>query len=53
MKLRLDPITVVVVSILLGWGWYEIVDEPICDVKEIHNGKEVLVPYKCVDVLTN
>lgn len=32
MKLRLEPITGIIIAIVLGWGWTEVVtdDRPVC-----------------------
>lgn len=53
MKLRIDPVVTVCISILLAWGWAELMNEPVCQVEETHNGKLVLVPKLCSDVLEN
>ena len=34
MKLKIEPITLTVLAILMGWGWMEIVDEPIVRLKK-------------------
>lgn len=51
MKLRLDPITGIILAVLIGWGWNQATSKPICQVEETHNGKTVLVPKYCEDVL--
>lgn len=47
MRLRLEPITAIIVAVVLGWGWNEAVtdDRPICQLK-VDNGD--LVYYKPV-----
>lgn len=47
----MDPVTAIILSIFLSWGWTEFTNEPICKVEEIHNGKVVSVPRKCSEVL--
>ena len=47
MKVRLDPISIVVLSILLGWGWTELTTEPICEKQIERNGVMYTIPVKC------
>lgn len=49
----LTSLLVVAVSIFAGWGFTEMTSVPICSVHEIHNNKDVLVPYECSDVMTD
>lgn len=51
MKLRIDPVSVICISILLTWGFTKFTDEPVCQVEEVHNGQKVLVPKYCSEVL--
>lgn len=51
MKLRIDPVSVIFISILLTWGFAKFTDEPVCQVEEVHNGQKVLVPKYCSEVL--
>ena len=51
MKVNLEPIASIIVSILLAWGWSSLTSEPICQVEEIHDNQKVLVPKFCSDVL--
>lgn len=51
MKLKMEPITVIVLSVLIGWGWYKVTDPgPICQVQEQIQGKSVLVPIPCKEL---
>ncbi|CZF87169.1 hypothetical protein GMA8713_05227 [Grimontia marina] len=52
MKLRIEPVSAICISILLAWGRAKLTNEPICQVEEIHKGKTFLVPKYCSDVLT-
>ena len=47
MKARIDPITVVIVSILLGWGWTELTTEPVCEQEVVREGVTYTIPIKC------
>jgi hypothetical protein len=52
MKLMLEPITAIVVAVLLGWGWNEVVtdDRPICQL-EVSNGEVTYhKPVHCEDL---
>ena len=52
MIVRLEPITAIVVAVLLGWAWNTATAPgPVCQVQEQHQGKTVLVPRPCADVL--
>ncbi|MEZ8238633.1 MULTISPECIES: hypothetical protein [Vibrio] len=51
MKLYIEPISAILLSILLGWGWSKITSEPICQVEEVHNEQKVLIPKYCNEVL--
>lgn len=54
MILRMEPITAIIVAVILGWGWTQLMHEgPICQVQEVHEGKTVLVPKLCSDVITS
>lgn len=51
MKVRMGPITAIVISVLIGWGWYKVTDPgPICQVQEQIDGKTVFVPVACKDL---
>lgn len=50
MKLRIDPISLIVISILAGWAWYEATNEPVCYVNETVDGKEVIKPVYCKNI---
>lgn len=50
MKTRMEPLTIVIVSILLGWGWTQMTNEPICYLIEESNEQEVIRPVKCSDL---
>lgn len=52
MKLRIEPITLILVSILLSWGWSEATkeDRVVCQVQEEIKGKTVLVPKYCDEI---
>lgn len=46
MKLRLEPITAIVVSILLGWGFQQAVSKPTCEIQtQTADGKVVVETY--------
>lgn len=47
MKARIDPITIVVISILLGWGWTELTHEPVCEQSVVRQGSEYTIPIHC------
>ncbi|HDX8614907.1 TPA: hypothetical protein RQN55_001047 [Aeromonas dhakensis] len=52
MIVRLEPITAIVVAVLLGWAWNTATAPgPVCQVQEVHQGKTVLVPYPCDKVM--
>ena len=52
MIVHLEPITAIIIAVLLGWGWAEITDPgPICQVQEQHHGKTVLAPQRCTEAL--
>ncbi|MFB9134031.1 hypothetical protein M1D72_15280 [Vibrio sp. AK197] len=53
MKVKADPLTVGLMVGVIMWGWNKMTAEPICNVVEKHEGKEVLVPYQCKDVINN
>ncbi|MBD8514303.1 hypothetical protein L6J37_01770 [Photobacterium sp. WH77] len=50
MKVRLDPIALIVVSILLGWGWTEVTTEPVCQQEMVQQGVRYTIPIKCSDI---
>lgn len=51
MIVRMEPITAIVISVLIGWGWYKVTDPgPICQVQEQIQGKTVLVPVPCKEL---
>ncbi|MCM0147695.1 hypothetical protein [Photobacterium galatheae] len=50
MKVRLDPIALIVVSIILGWGWTEMTTEPICQQEMMQQGVRYTIPIKCSDI---
>jgi hypothetical protein len=53
MIVRLEPITAIVVAVLLGWAWNTATAPgPVCQVQEQHQGKTVLVPHPCDKVLS-
>ncbi|MDX1300888.1 hypothetical protein [Photobacterium sp.] len=52
MKVKMDPLTVVIVSILLGWGWTEVTRKPICQQEIMKDGVKYTMPVSC-SVLTN
>ncbi|WP_158161250.1 hypothetical protein [Grimontia hollisae] len=47
MKARMDPLTVVIVSILLGWGWTKLTHEPVCQKHIIKDGVTYEMPVYC------
>lgn len=47
MKLKIDPLSVVIVSILLGWGWTELTTEPVCQKEVIQNDVKYTIPVNC------
>tara|TARA_Y100000588_G_scaffold367345_1_gene433935 strand:- start:3705 stop:3875 length:171 start_codon:yes stop_codon:yes gene_type:complete len=47
MKIKLDPISVIIVSILLGWGWTELTTEPVCQQEIIKNDVKYTMPVSC------
>ncbi|WP_158512869.1 hypothetical protein [Aeromonas veronii] len=52
MIVRLEPITAIVVAVLLGWAWNTATAPgPVCQVQEVHQGKTILVPRPCAEVL--
>ncbi|SDH62718.1 hypothetical protein SAMN04488136_12233 [Vibrio xiamenensis] len=51
MKVKADPLTIGLMVGVIMWGWNKMTAEPICNVIETHNGKEILVPYHCEDVI--
>ena len=52
MKLKMEPITAIIISVLIGWGWYKVTDPgPICQVQEQIDGKTVFVPKPCADLI--
>ena len=51
MKLYMEPITAIIVSVLLGWGWWEVMDDgPVCYVQEQIEGQTVYRPVPCSDL---
>ncbi|NGZ18021.1 hypothetical protein G6Z94_11790 [Vibrio aestuarianus] len=50
MVLRLDPIAIVILSILMGWGWTELTTEPICEKQIERNGEQYIIPIKCATI---
>jgi len=49
---RLEPITASVVAVMLGWAWNTATAPwPVCQVQEVHQGKTILVPRPCAEVL--
>lgn len=52
MKVRMEPITAIIISVLIGWGWYKVTDPgPICQEQEQIDGKTVFVPKPCADLI--
>ena len=45
MKLRLEPITAIIVSVLLGWGWTKATSQPTCEVQTKTESGQVIVEY--------
>ena len=53
MIVHLEPITAIVVAVLLGWAWNTATAPgPVCQVQEQIDGKTVFVPRPCSDILT-
>ena len=50
MIVKVDPVTIVILSILLSWGWTEITTEPICKEEVIKQGVKYSVPIKCSEI---
>ena len=52
MIVRLEPVTAIVVAVLLGWAWNTATATgPVCQVQEVHLGKTILVPRPYAEVL--
>lgn len=54
MKVRMDPISIIIVSLLIGWGFNHVTaksDRQVCQVEEVHNGQKVMVPHYCDEVI--
>ncbi len=51
MKVKADPLTIGLMVGVIMWGWNKMTADPICNVVETHQGKEILVPYRCDDVI--
>lgn len=34
MRLKVDPISIVIISVLLGWGWMEVTAQDTCQITE-------------------
>lgn len=47
MKTKIDPITFVILSILLSWGWTKLTHEPACKQKIIKQEVEYIIPVDC------
>ncbi|MGF1723093.1 hypothetical protein [Photobacterium nomapromontoriensis] len=47
MKARIDPIAIVIISLLLGWGWTELTSEPVCEEQEVRDGVTYIIPVEC------
>jgi glycerate-2-kinase len=46
MKLRIEPITAIVVSILLGWSFNQITSKPTCEIQtQTADGKVIVETY--------
>lgn len=52
MKVRMDPISIVVLSILLGWGWTELTTEPVCEKQIERDGVMYTIPVQCDTIPT-
>ena len=51
MILRMEPVTAIIVAVLLSWAWGAITDDgPICMVKQSIDGVEMYKPVKCSDI---
>ena len=53
MKLRLEPISAIIISILLGWGWHQATNKPVCYVHETIDNQTVVKPVLCEDIFTD
>lgn len=51
MIVRTEPVTAIIVAVLLGWDWVVITDSGhICMVKQRIDGGEMYKPVKCSDI---
>lgn len=51
MIVRMEPVTAIIIAIVLSWAWGSIVDDgPICMVKQEQNGVEMYKPIPCLKV---